>query len=420
MINIISTDCNKTIEPLKSPFGFKGGYSNCIWTVLVKIACEEKQAYGHSIQGVLWSDGGIYDRIGEEGSNELMFSITSHLCEFLVGIAFKEPEDIFDLLFIEGMDYAAKKIGFAPRKTFILNALVPIDNALRMLYCYVNDKTTFLDFASDNGQFAIKQDKLALVPLITYNTTEEQIKDLADSGICIFKIKIGADPDNDNDKTKMLEQDKKRLYQIHQILKGYQTPYTDSGYVAYYLDANGRYDSIKRISELLEYAKKIGAFERIVLLEEPFDEHDDIDVSSLDVTVAADESVHDVEDAKNKIRLGYRAFALKPIAKTITVTNKIAQLALEKDIDVFCADLTVTPMLVEINKNYAARIPAITGMKIGIIESNGPQNYVNWDYMLSRHPMRNHMFVEPVKGIFLIDEDFYDSNGGIFETYANL
>ena len=160
MITIISTDCNKTIEPLKSPFGFKGGYSSCIWTVSVKLACQEKQAYGHSIQGVLWSDGSIYARIGEEGSNGLMFSITSHLCEFLVGKAFKKPEEIFDLLFNEGMDYAVKKIGFAPRKTFILNALVPIDNALRMLYCYVNDKTTFSQFASDDGLFATKQDKI--------------------------------------------------------------------------------------------------------------------------------------------------------------------------------------------------------------------------------------------------------------------
>ena len=108
----------------------------------------------------------------------------------------------------------------------------------------------------------------------------------------------------------------------------------------------------------MDYAK-IGAFERIVLLEEPFDENNDIDVSNLDITVAADESVHDEADAIRKIKQGYKAFALKPIAKTLTVTNKVAKIALKKGINVFCADLTVTPMLVEINKNCATRLPAI-------------------------------------------------------------
>ena len=72
-------------------------------------------------------------------------------------------------------------------------------------------------------------------------------------------------------------------------------------------------------------------------------------------------------------------------------------------------------MLVEINKNYASRLPAIEGMKIGIIESNGAQNYSNWKIMMADHPMKNNNFTKPDKGIFILDDTFYSSSGGIFE-----
>ncbi|MFA5341652.1 MAG: enolase C-terminal domain-like protein [Clostridia bacterium] len=415
MIKIENAACKYEIEPLITPFGFKGGSSSCIWTVSVNLDSKEHRVSGHSIQGVLWSDGSLYASVKEQKANEYMFSITSYVCDLLKGMYFIEPEIIFEKIFTQAMSYANTVLKIFPRKTFILNALVPIDNALRMLYTRHMRKNEFDFFASFIGISNIRQDKLALIPLITYNTSAEQIKNLADNGVCIFKIKIGADPDNDNDMSKMLNQDKKRLLQIHDILKHYKTIYTDTGYVAYYLDANGRYDALERMQQLLEYAKEIGAYERIVLLEEPFDEHNDIDVSPLKVTVAADESVHDEADAIRKIERGYKAFALKPIAKTITVTNQVAKIAIKNNINVFCADLTVTPMLVEINKNYASRLPAIEGMKIGIIESNGAQNYSNWKIMMADHPMKNNNFTKPDKGIFILDDTFYSSSGGIFE-----
>ncbi len=414
MIKITNSACKYEIEPLITPFGFKGGSSSCIWTVTVELESKEYKASGNSIQGVLWSDGALYSSVKEQKANELMFNITSYVCDALKGMSFAGPEIIFERMFVIAMDYANSVLNIFPRKTFILNSLVPIDNAIRLLYSRHMKKDEFEIFASFTGISEIKQDKLALIPLITYNTASEQIKSLADNGVCIFKIKIGADPDNDNDMLKMLNQDKKRLLQIHEILKEYKSPYTDTGYIAYYLDANGRYDTIERIQQLLDYAKEIGAYERIVLLEEPFDEHNDIDVSALKVTVAADESVHDEADAIRKIERGYKAFALKPIAKTITVTNQVAKIALKNNINVFCADLTVTPMLVEINKNYASRLPAITGMRIGIIESNGAQNYSNWKIMMDKHPMKNSAFAQPEKGLFILNDIFYSYSGGIF------
>ena len=414
MIKIKFSDCSKVIEPLNSPFGFKGSYSSSIWITTVKLKTFKNFSSGSSIQGVLWSDGNVYSKIGESKSNELMFSITQHLCELLVDKEYEKPGDLFDFLYTQGMKYAKDILQFSPRKTFILNAMVPIDNALRLLYCKEMQAFNYSSFAFDNEVFQVKQDKLALIPLISYNTSIEQIKQLADDGVCVFKIKIGADPDRDNDKNKMLEQDKKRIAEIHSVLTDYKSEYTDNGYVAYYLDANGRYDTIDRVIRLLEYTKLIGAFDRIILLEEPFDEENDLNVSNIEVTVAADESVHDVYDAKKKIDLGYKAFALKPIAKTITATNKIAKLAIENNIALFCADLTVTPLLVEINKNYASRLLPVPGMKIGIIESNGSQNYVNWAEMMAMHPLKNHLSVTPVNGIFQLNDDYHKKSGGIF------
>jgi L-alanine-DL-glutamate epimerase-like enolase superfamily enzyme len=414
MIRLISSSCEYTVEQLKAPFGFKGGKSNYIWTISVCLKSENATAYGTSIQGILWSDAGIYRDYGEEKGNELMFSLTDFAVKYLQGKEYDKPEDIFPELERMTLGRAVELTGRKPRKTFILNALVPVDNALRFLYCRENGKEDFISFAGDHDFFQCRHDRIAAIPLITYNTSEKEIKDLADNGTCIFKIKIGSDPDHDNDRDKMLAQDKKRILEIHSILKGYKTGYTNCGRIVYYLDANGRYDTIERISELLDDTKKTGAYDRIILLEEPFDETNLCDVSTLPVTVAADESIHDIDDAVLRIQLGYKAFALKPIAKTVTRTVEIADIAYEHGIACFCADLTVTPMLVELNKNFAARLNVIPGMKTGILETNGAQNYMNWDTMLRKHPLYGERFTVPQNGIFNLDDMFYKTDGGIF------
>ena len=121
--------------------------------------------------------------------------------------------------------------------------------------------------------------------------------------------------------------------------------------------------------------------------------------------------------------MGYKAITLKPIAKTLSETLKILKKAFEKNVICFCADLTVNPLLVEWNKNIAARIATLPEMNIGILESNGEQNYVRWEELYQAHPCGERTFVRCHKGIYTIDENFYSISGGIFkklEEYEKL
>ena len=53
----------------------------------------------------------------------------------------------------------------------------------------------------------------------------------------------------------------------------------------------------------------------------------------------------------------------------------------------FCADLTVNPVLVEWNRAVAERLPQFPGLRgLGLLESNGAQNYLNWEKMLKDVP----------------------------------
>ena len=221
----------------------------------------------------------------------------------------------------------------------------------------------------------------------------------------------------------MLAWDKARLAQIHAIADRYESPYTKSGKILYYLDANGRYDSKEDLRDLLSYAEQIGAKDNIVLLEEPFDEENHVDVSDLPVRICADESVHSVQDVERRIAMGYGAIALKPIAKTLSETLKILKVARKHNVPCFCADLTVNPLMVEWNKNIAARIQPLPEMKVGVLESNGEQNYVNWEQMKQYEPCFAESFAECENGTYTLEDGFFAISGGIFrksEYYESL
>ena len=64
--------------------------------------------------------------------------------------------------------------------------------------------------------------------------------------------------------------------------------------------------------------------EQIAIIEEPFREHLEIDVSDIPLRLAADESAHTDEDALKRIQMGYTAIALKAVAKTLRIKIKIA------------------------------------------------------------------------------------------------
>ena len=132
-------------------------------------------------------------------------------------------------------------------------------------------------------------------------------------------------------------------------------PITKNGKIPYYFDANGRYET-ESLKRFIDHADKIKALDRIAVIEEPFDEFNETYVGDLGVRIAADESAHTDEDAARKIEQGYGAIAVKAIAKTLSMTMRITQLAHEKNVPCFCADLTVNPILVDWNKSVSSQV----------------------------------------------------------------
>lgn len=414
-------------EPLKSPFGFKGGYVSELWQSAVYLESETgKYGVGLGTQSVLWSDADVFAAYSEAAGNSLMFLMTAYAAKLVCSFPFESPMDLMNQLFPMVHDYGKRISGNDMlRQTFALNSLVAVDNAAWQLYSRENDITDFDSMVQISRCSALihRHSQLASIPLITYGVSLEDISLALDEGYFFLKIKIGSDPDKDGDLNKMLAWDMKRLSDIHAIAKDRECAYTENRQIPYYLDANGRYDSKERLMRLLDHAEKIGALDRIILLEEPFPEEYNVDVSDIPVRLAADESAHTDRDALERIQMGYRAIALKPAAKTLSMSLRIADTAFKHNIPCFCADLTVNPILVDWNKNVAARLTPLPGMKIGVLETNGHQNYRNWEQMRSYHPCGNASWTKVVDGLFTLDNNFYSSSGGILlpsEHYDTL
>ncbi|MEP7258950.1 MAG: enolase C-terminal domain-like protein, partial [Flavitalea sp.] len=352
----------------------------------------------------------------------LMYAMSERALQLIKGNSFTDPLQLLDELLPEIMTYGKKITGNEDlRKTFALNALVCVDNAAWLLYAAENNIKNFDEMIPDAYKPGLshRSDKVASMPSFSVGADIAKLISSADQGYFMMKLKLGSS----GSQKEMLEKDKDFLTNVHKALGHYETPYTKSGKIPYYFDANERYDEKDTLSRLLDHAKKIGAFDQIALIEEPFGERNTSFVGDMGVVIAADESAHTVEDAAIRIEQGYAAIALKAIAKTLSMTMKIAQLAFEKNVPCFCADLTVNPILVDWNKNVAARLAPFPNIKIGIQETNGRQYYKNWDKLLTYHPKSASSWVLPDKGIFHTDSSFYKESGGIFEPsthYSNL
>jgi L-alanine-DL-glutamate epimerase-like enolase superfamily enzyme len=403
-------------EPLIRPFGFKGGFMTEIWQTAARVeAASGAHSIGLCTQNVLWSDAAVFAAHPEATGNALMYALTDKALRIINGQTFTSPVTLLDDIFPEVYKYG-KELTFNPRlrKTFALNALVGIDNALWLLYAKENGIKTFDEMIPVEYKPALSHhhDKVAGIPLMAYNIPIEEIMGATDQGYFFMKIKIG----QPGTQEEMLEKDKARLTEIHNAIGDVQTSYTTSGKLPYYFDANGRYESRDTLMKLLDHAKEIGAFDQIAIIEEPFAEELEIDVTDIPVRLASDESAHTVEDAIKRIQMGYKAIALKAIAKTLSMTMKIAQAAFERNIPCFCADLTVNPILVEWNKNVAARLASFPGISnLGLLESNGHQNYRNWSSMVGYHPRKDASWVHVKGGVYELDKEFYKTGGGIFD-----
>jgi hypothetical protein len=52
---------------------------------------------------------------------------------------------------------------------------------------------------------------------------------------------------------------------------------------------------------------------------------------------------------------------------------------------------------------------------MGIMETNGPLNYRNWQKMLTYHPANGAPWIPVRNGAYELSVDFFKSSGGIFE-----
>ncbi|HEU5077893.1 MAG TPA: enolase C-terminal domain-like protein [Opitutaceae bacterium] len=422
MITIAKTDCNFEREPLRAPFGFKGGFLTEIWQSVAGLrSTDGRRGVGIASQSVLWSDETVFARFSESAGNGLMFQLTAHALRLCVGRSFGRPEELLDQILPEVLAFGRTITGQAQlRPTFALNALVAVDNAAWQLYAAARG-TTSLDALSGQYRTALpcRHPAIAVIPLISYAVAVEQAAEFARAGHPLLKIKIGSDPARDGDRAKMLEWDCARISAIHAAVRDCATPHTASGRIAYYLDANGHYDSKDRVRRLLDHCERIGALEHVVLLEEPFAEDFECDVRDLPVRVAADESAHSVADVAARIDAGYGAIALKPVAKTLSVSLRMVAAAQARGVPCFCADLTVTPILVDWGKIVAARLDRLPGLSVGVLETNGAQNYRDWPRLESYHPRAGASWTKSRGGLFALDDEFFARSGGVFEESAH-
>ncbi|NMC40724.1 MAG: L-alanine-DL-glutamate epimerase [Bacteroidales bacterium] len=413
-IEIISAKGAYEREPLIRPFGFKGGYMTEIWqTAAMLESAGGIKKTGVCTQNVLWSDAGVFAANSEEKGNELMYDLTVHALKLVTGARFKTPVDLLESIIDELLDYGRKATGKADlRKTFVLNSLVGVDNAAWLLYAAENRIGSFDEMIPEEYRAGLSNhhDKIASIPLMAYSIPVEEIRAAVDEGYFFMKIKIG----QPGTQEEMLQKDMERLTAIHDAIGGAVTPWTSDGRLPYYFDANGRYEKKETLLRLLDHARSIGAFDQIAIIEEPFPEEAEIDISDIPVRIAADESAHTDTDALDRISRGYRAIALKAIAKTLSMTLKIIKVAREHNIPCFCADLTVNPLLVEWNKNVAARLDPFPGLGLGLLETNGHQNYSNWEAMRNYHPYPSARWSQTHNGLFELDDDYYLKSGGIF------
>jgi L-alanine-DL-glutamate epimerase-like enolase superfamily enzyme len=409
------SDSNFERQPLVRPFGFKGGYMSEIWQAAVRVESESgRSRVGLGTQSVLWSDAAVFASRSESAGNALMYSITARaLALAREAGAFRTPLELLDAVLGPAHEYARTVTGRPDlRKTFTLNALVPLDNAAWLLHADENGVSDFDAMVPEEFRPALarRHRLVAAIPLVAYAVPVAEVRAAAEQGFFFMKIKIGQPGTQD----EMLQKDKARLSEIHAAIGSLETPHTRDGRLPYYFDANGRYESKDTLLRLLDHARRIGAFDRIAVVEEPFPEEVEERVDDLGVRVAADESAHTDADAARRIDLGYGAIALKPIAKTLSMTLRIARLAHERGVPCFCADLTVNPILVDWNKVFAARLAPFPGLSIGLVETNGHQNYRDWEAMRRHHPCFGAPWTLPERGVFRLDDDFYARSGGMF------
>lgn len=418
-ITVTHTDSDFEREKLLRPFGFKGGYLTELWQVAAKMdTASGVSRIGIATQSVLYGDADLFAANTETAGNALMYLVSGLALKLIKKTPFTDPVMLLDTIFPQLLAEARQLTGKADLNTnFVYNALVSIDNAAWLLYAAENNFKDFDEMVPIPYKKGLshKNSKVAIIYQVPYGMPAQDLKAAAAEGYFVFKIKTGYP----GTQAEMLEKDMERLTQVHQVLKDLRTTHTPDGKLIYTMDANGRYEKKELLMRYVDHARKIGAFEHILFYEEPLREQNEEDVSDVGIRIAADESIHDERCALRRIEQGYKAMVLKGIAKTLSLSMKIASLAAEKQIPCLCADLTVSPVLIDWNKNLAARLMPFPGIGMSFIETNGDMNYRNWNNMQSWHPLAGASWTKPRNGVFELDDSFYAQSGGIFMPSAH-
>jgi len=415
-MRITSADLDIQREPFARPFAFKGSAFHEKWNLIVRLRDEVgTEAYGIGGLAVLWSDAQVFSTHTEMGGNALMVGTLERALQACLGFDWERPQDLLSAVRGVALDFAqvATRRGNDLQPTFVLNALVALDNAAWVLWARRHGTAQFDQWVPDSARSALgqRQPRVALTPAVGYNMPDTQILQLLDDGAAVLKVKIGA-PGNESE---MVSGDCQSLRRLEPLIREARTPLTESGRVLLYLDANGRYQSKAALCQLLKEADRLHLLDRIAVLEEPFAAHVDETVGDLGVLVAADESLHDPRDVGLRRQLGYGAIAVKPAGKTLSVAFDMLTAAAEQEMIAFVADNTCVPWLVEWNKNIAARLPAFPGVKGGMMESNGPENYGRWHEMLAEHPRAGASWLAAHAGAYELDDSYFNCAGGILD-----
>ena len=89
MERIVNTELGVIREPLRAPFGFKGGTLSELWQTAVRLTLDSgASGMGVGVQSVLWSDPVTFCACDEAGGNERMLAVTRRALELLQGQAF--------------------------------------------------------------------------------------------------------------------------------------------------------------------------------------------------------------------------------------------------------------------------------------------------------------------------------------------
>ena len=404
-------------EPLVRPFGFKGIYQKEFW---VSAALLESDAgirhVGLQTQCVAWSDLDVFLAHSESGGNLLLHGVLERALQNIKGIQFKTPIGLQNAILQSTHEYGRRITeNDHLRMTFTLSSLVALDNAAWMVFAEENGFQTFDEMIPEEFRKALgyRHSRVAHVPLLSYNVPLDEIGSAVDEGYFFMKIKIGRPGTQD----EMLEGDKARIEAIHKLIGRRETPHTKNGKIPYYFDANGRYEKKETLERLLDHAKRVGMFDQIAIIEEPFPEEADFQVGDLGVRIAADESAHTAGDVTTRIQMGYGAIALKAAAKTLSMTLQMAKVAHDAHVPCFLADLTCTPTPVDWNKNVAARLAPFPGLNdMGLLESNGHQNYVRWKELVGFHACPEGSWIHSQDGLFHLNKDFYEQSAGCLKS----